>query len=308
MIVDHLKVYFKAGRGGRGGSAISHISHHKERGDGGDGGEGGNVYLKVDAHYYDLKKFKSKNRFEAPDGEAGRAANRKGRDAEDLEVGIPPGTRVLTLNGKILADLTGTDESFLICRGGRGGKGNYKRDYTKPAGRGEEKEVFLDYRIPNDIAILGFPNTGKTSLFNALTGHDFKVAAYPFTTLSCITSKFTYNFRDYIVLDTPPLKRKGISCDSHNRFLRHIARSKILLFLSRADSDFESDFEAIKKGITGFSPGLLKNKKVFYLVNKIDKMDKIPVKRGIFFISVQASLELKELKIEIERCLTASCG
>ena len=160
------------------------LSSRKVVGGGGDGGKGGDVILQINPHLYDLSKFKGNKKFIAKDGERGKEKNKKGKDAPALIVNVPCGTRVVEKD-QLIVDLINEGDEFLICHGGAGGKGNYKRDYNIPAQEGQAKEVVLDYRIPNDVAILGFPNSGKTSLFNILTGHNYKVAHYPFTTTSC---------------------------------------------------------------------------------------------------------------------------
>ncbi len=163
----------------------------------------------------------------------------------------------------------------MVCKGGSGGKGNYKRDFTLPAEKGEEKYLDLDYRIPNDVAILGLVNSGKTSLFNALTGQSSKVAGYPFTTTSCFWSNCEYEFERFVVLDNPPFKiSKNLQNLAENDFLKHIFRSKILLLLSENKDSCMGDFKAIEREISLYDKSLLDNKKIFYLLTKVDTIDK----------------------------------
>jgi GTPase involved in cell partitioning and DNA repair len=114
--------------------------------------------------------------------------------------------------------------------GGSGGEGNFKKQYTLPAQPGQEQEIFLDYRIPNDVALIGFANCGKTSLFNSLTGQSHKVAEYPFTTSSCGLGTAEFNFKRFSLLDTPALKVDPQDYQELHHFLKHLWRSKILLF------------------------------------------------------------------------------
>ena len=301
MIVDKVKIYLEAGAGGEGSSSLMGGSSRKIVGSGGDGGKGGDIVLKISPHLYDLSKFKGNKKFVAKDGERGKEKNKKGKDAQELTLYIPSGTRVLDEEGGVIADLIGEVDKFLICRGGRGGKGNYKRTYTVPAQEGEKREVTLDYRIPNDVAILGLPNSGKTTLFNSLTGHNYKVADYPFTTTSCVWAETEYEFVRCAILDTPPVKKSkdSLSLPDENRFLRHIIRSKILILLSDSLDDFKNDFSALKEQISLFDPCLLKQKKIFYLLNKIDKIDKKVEQKNIITISAQKGIGIEALKESI---------
>ena len=321
MIIDKVTIYLRSGRGGQGCSTLTRLSSRKVIASGGDGGKGGDVILRVSPHLYDLSKFRGSKKFIAPSGERGRARNQKGRDGEDLIVNVPSGTRVLAgkavpsgvgeatppgADDKVIADLVGQGAEFLICRGGRGGKGNYKRDYLISAQGPEEKEVTLDYRIPNDVAILGFANSGKTSLFNALTGQERKVAEYAFTTTSCFWANSDHEFKRSVVLDTPPFKKsKDSSPRAENIFLRHIFRSKILLLLSDRASA-EDDFKGLEKEISAFDESLLKTKKIFYLLSKIDTIDRKSPKRGFLAISINKPETIEALKEKISQSLNES--
>ena len=274
MIVDITKVYFQSGRGGEGSSSLMRISSRKAFACGGDGGRGGDVILKVSPHLYDLSKFKGNKKFIAKNGQQGKEKNKYGKNAEDLIVKVPRGTRVIE-NQKVLVDLADREKSFLICRGGRGGKGNNKRSYCLPPQEGEAKEIVLDYRIPNEVAILGFANSGKTSIFNSLTGQKAKVASYPFTTTSCFWSEIEHEFKKFTVLDTPSIKeaKPGLKY-TENAFLRHIFRSRLIILISDNCLGFKNDFLRLKNEISLFDSGLLKEKIFFYLLAKVDKIDK----------------------------------
>ena len=274
------------------------LSSRKAVASGGDGGNGGDVILKVSPHLYDLSKFRGNKKFIAGNGDTGKGSNKKGRDAQDLIVSLPLGTRVFEKD-KLIVDLAGEKTEFLICRGGRGGKGNYKRDYNLPAEGGRERKVTLDYRIPNDAAILGFANSGKTSLFNALTGQNRKVAEYAFTTTSCFWSNSEYEFKRFTVLDTPPFKRTKTPLNlTENTFLRHIFRSKILLLLSDKES-FKEDFKDLENEISLHDSSLLKTKKIFYLLSKIDTIDNKVIEGKFLPISVNKPKTIENLKQKI---------
>ena len=302
MIIDKVTIYLRSGRGGEGSSTLMKLSSRKVLPSGGDGGKGGDIILKVSPHLYDLSKFKGSKKFIASDGERGRAGNKKGKDAQDLIVNVPSGTLVLEYD-KVIADLVGEGAEFLICKGGRGGKGNYKRDYSIPAEGPQEKEVTLDYRIPNDVAILGFANSGKTSFFNALTGQERKVAEYAFTTTSCFWANSEHEFERFVVLDTPPFKKnKDPSNLTENTFLRHIFRSKILLLLSDKAS-FKEDHKGLEKEISLFDNSLLETKILFYLLTKVDTIDKKNTKGKISAVSIKKPETVEVLKEKIFKSL-----
>ena len=334
MIIDKAVIYLRSGKGGEGCSSVMKLSSRKMVASGGDGGDGGDVILRVSSHLYDLSKFRGNKKFIADNGDTGKGSNRKGRDARDLIVELPLGTRVLvsgatpkgvsgaipsgtseavslgtseaTSSGgkdKLIVDLAGEKTEFLICRGGRGGKGNYKRDYNLPAELGQEREVTLDYRIPNDVAILGFANSGKTALFNVLTGQNRKVAEYAFTTSSCFWSNSEYEFKRFTVLDTPPFKRNKKPLElTENTFLRHIFRSKILLLLSDKKS-FKEDFKDLENEISLYDSSLLKTKKIFYLLSKVDTIDRKAIGGRFLAISVDRLEAVESLKQKISQSL-----
>ncbi len=275
------------------------ITPQKVVGDGGDGGRGGSVVIRVSLHLYDLSKFKGNKKFIAANGGRGNGSNKKGKDADDLIIGVPYGTRVICAK-EVIVDLVGDKLEFVICRGGMGGKGNYKRNYTMPPQEAQDKHVILDYRIPNDVAIVGFPNSGKTSLFNALTNQKQKVAEYPFTTTSCFWSKAEHEFESFTVLDTPPLKqRKDPDKRIEAVFLKHLLRSKVMLFLSDNACGCKNDFVSLADEISLYDSSFIKNKKVFYLLSKSDKIDKGAYPQGVRMIAEGDSAAVNRLKKDI---------
>ncbi|MCM8787332.1 MAG: 50S ribosome-binding GTPase [Candidatus Omnitrophica bacterium] len=294
MIIDEVKVYLKAGDGGRGEVSMLRFSNRRVIGGGGDGGKGADIILRTSPHLYDLNKFLLNKKFIAEDGERGRSNNKKGKDAKPLIIDVPVGTIVKDLEGNIIVDLDKESQQFIICKGGEGGKGNFKKEYSILPTQGEEKEVIFDYRIPNDIAIVGFANVGKTSLFNALTGKSFKVADWPFTTTHCMWAPFLFNFFKITVLDTPAIK---INAD--NKFLKHLFRTKIIIFISDNFSNCSEDFSLLKNEISKFDKQILNDKKIFYLLNKIDKIDKIQKMQKILTVSAQQNIRIEKLKEKI---------
>jgi GTP-binding protein len=279
------------------------LSPRRVIGGGGDGGCGADIILKVTPHLYDLIKFKHKRKIIAPDGERGKEYNKKGKDSSDCVVYVPKGTKVLDLEGNVIVDLIEDNQEHLICKGGRGGKGNYKKLYSLPPQAGEEKEVVFYYCIPNDVVILGLPNCGKTSLFNKLTGKSYKVADYPFTTTSCVWAPAEIDYKRFIILDTPPLK-ENITAAEENRFLKHLSRSKIILLLSDNLTNCKDDFLLIKKIVSSFNPSLLNGKKLFYLLAKVDKIDTKDLSlKSIIPVSTVSNVGIEKLKKKILKTL-----
>jgi GTP-binding protein len=304
MIIDEVKVYFKAGNGGEGSFSSMKYSARRVIGGGGDGGRGADVILKVSPHLSDLIKFNERRRFVAENGEKGKEFNKKGKHGESLFVYVPKGTQIVDLSGNLIIDLNEDNQEYLICHGGSGGKGNFKKMYNLPAQPGEEKEVILYYCIPNDVAIAGFANTGKTSLFNKLTGKSYAVADYPFTTKSCVWAPVEIEFRRFTIMDTPPVKKNTKSIYLENSFLKHLFRSKIIILVSDNPREFKSEFSALKKEISSFDKLLISGKKIFYLLNKVDKIDKNTIDlKGIIPVSTVDNTGLEGLKKKIIKTL-----
>ncbi|MBN2482901.1 MAG: 50S ribosome-binding GTPase [Candidatus Omnitrophica bacterium] len=266
MIIDRVSVFVRAGKGGDG--AASFFRHgHTRTPDGGDGGRGGDVVFVVDSNLYDLSKFRKSKRYKASGGGDGGPQRKHGRDGETLLLHVPCGTIIRDHQEDLLADLLKEDERFFILHGAPGGEGSCQHGQAQCGSPGEEKEVILDYRIPNDVAFVGFANTGKTSLVNALSGQNYKVAAYPFTTSHCRWAVCEYKFKRFTVLDTPPVTAHDDLREEV--FLKHLSRSKIIVVVSDNKEDMQSQRRIIEEKLARFDPEYLK-KKFFYLFSKID--------------------------------------
>ena len=254
MFVDHLKVYAKAGDGGNG---VVHWVRHKyvPKGgpDGGDGGRGGNVVLRVDHHTDSLRTLFFKPKAVAEAGQAGARQCKTGRNGKHFLVKVPAGTLVHQVNedgqkGELVADLTRDGEEFVLCEGGKGGRGNehFKSSTNRapaeaePGQPGQEGWYFFELRKIADAGMVGFPNAGKSSLVASLSAARPKIAAYPFTTLQPMVGVIEYpGFMRATVADIPGLiegahANRGLG----HEFLRHIMRCRVLLFvLDMAASD-----------------------------------------------------------------------
>ncbi|MDD5583681.1 MAG: 50S ribosome-binding GTPase [Candidatus Omnitrophica bacterium] len=303
MIYDWAQIYCKAGDGGEGDTSSIKLSARRVVGGGGDGGKGGDVILQVNPHLYDLNKFVFNKRFIASDGARGKRNNKKGAQAQNCIVNVPEGTLVFDGDENFIVDMSGEKKEFLLLYGGKGGRGNYKKVYSIPPEEGREQEIILDYRIVNDVAVIGFPNSGKTSLVNALTGKSFKVADYPFTTTAPAWAKAQYGSSSFVVMDTPPLKENSDE-RGLNKFLKHLYRTKIVLFISAAVNAYEKEFTILEREIKALDEELLTNKKIFYLLSKVDTIDERPTIKNVIQISACTGSGIEELKKKIIKYLT----
>jgi len=272
------------------------LSVRRKIGSGGNGGKGGDVILRVSPHHSDLIWFRGRKEFIAMEGERGGYNNCKGKDSPPFYVDVPRGTFVFDLEYNLIVDLVEKGQEFIICHGGKGGEGNFKKFYTLEPGPGEEKEVVLDYRIPARAAFLGFANSGKTLLFNKLTGKNFKVADYPFTTQSPVWADCEYEYKLFTLLDNPPLKAGHGASHAHNRFLRHLCRPPVLVFISDSVETCKDDFKRIEKEIVLADESLLEDKKIFYVLNKADTFKKFPRGKKIFCVSALTGAGVEELR------------
>jgi len=243
MFIDEAKIMVKAGRGGNGCVSFRHEKFVPKGGpDGGDGGDGGNVLFIVDKNLNTLIKFKYSQHFKAESGKHGMGAKKHGHSGEDMIVSVPLGTIVRDgETGTVIADLSDPYDRVVVARGGRGGRGNTRFvSATNQAPRrveeglsGEEKTLHLELKLLADIGLVGFPNAGKSTLLATVSSAHPKIADYPFTTLQPNLGIVTYgDFKSFVMADIPGIiegahEGKGLGF----RFLRHIERTKVLLFL-----------------------------------------------------------------------------
>lgn len=282
MFVDEAEITVRSGKGGDG-MVHFHREKYINRGgpDGGDGGNGGDVIIKADPNINTLLAFRHKNKFIAEDGRNGGVNNQKGKSANNLIIPVPLGTMIYDAkSGDLLGDITASVQELLICKGGRGGRGNpHFANSRKQAPRiaekgepGQEKKLKLELKLIADIGIVGMPNAGKSSLLAALTNAKPKIAAYPFTTLIPNLGVTRVDEETTVVLaDIPGLiegAHAGVGLG--DMFLKHLQRTRVLIHLINGESDQPfADFSQINSELALFDDGLMKKFQVV-AVNKID--------------------------------------
>ncbi len=283
MFIDQAEIEVKSGKGGDG-MVHFHREKYVPRGgpDGGDGGRGGSVFLQVLPTLNTLAAFRHTAHYTALDGKGGGTNNKSGKSADDLIVPVPPGTIVYDApSGELIGDLTEAGQKLLVCKGGRGGRGNphFKSSINqipRTAERGEPgeaKRLRLELKLIADIGIVGVPNAGKSTLLSVLTNAKPKIAAYPFTTLEPNLGVAELDNETTLVLaDIPGLVEgaaQGVGL-GHD-FLRHIQRTRVLIHLldGLADDPVE-DFSQTNTELGLFDPNLAKKPQIVVL-NKMDQ-------------------------------------
>ncbi|MDR1667048.1 MAG: GTPase ObgE [Bacteroidales bacterium] len=283
--VDYVKIFCRSGNGGAG-SAHFHRDRFTIKGgpDGGDGGRGGHVVLRGNSQLWTLIHLKYRRHLFAGNGENGGSALKTGADGEDKIIEVPLGTVVHDAeSGKMLFEITRHGETQILAKGGRGGLGNdhFKSSvrqaphYSQPGESGEEGWKVLELKILADVGLVGFPNAGKSTLLSVISAAKPEIADYPFTTLTPNLGMVAYrDHRSFVVADIP-----GIIEDAHlgkglgTRFLRHIERNSILLFMIPADSkDIEAEYRILLNELKLYNPEL-SDKKRLIAVTKCDLLD-----------------------------------
>ncbi len=284
MFVDELELFVRGGRGGNGAVSFRREKYVPRGGpDGGDGGDGGSVYILADASKHSFLDLSYRRTLKAGDGEHGRRKNQHGARGKDLFVYLPPGTLVRDENGNILADLTQAGQRALVALGGKGGKGNARfassrRRVPRLAEKGlpgEEKPIKMELKLMAQVGLVGLPNAGKSTLLSRISAAKPKVDSYPFTTLAPNLGMVKVGDQgSFIVADLPGLiegAHRGAGLG--HRFLRHVERNLLLLFLIDLSPGVEPHpcqaYRMLQKELEEYSPLLLRYPKVV-AGNKLD--------------------------------------
>ena len=325
--VDYVKMFLASGNGGNGSMHLHREKYVPKGGpDGGDGGRGGHIILRGNSQFWTLIHLKYKKHIRAEEGESGSGSLRHGRNGKDIYLDVPLGTVAKDAEtGEILFEITEHGEEKIIVKGGRGGLGNanFKTStnqtprYAQPGELGVEGWFILELKILADVGLVGFPNAGKSTLLSTVSAARPKVADYAFTTLEPSVGIVNYyDDKSFVMADIPGIiegasEGKGLG----HRFLRHIERNSVLLFLVPADSkDILAEYKILLKELKKFNPELLDKQRIL-AVSKSDMLDDelkreikphLPRKIPTIFISSAANEGIKELKDLIWKTLNAN--
>ncbi|MEM9419800.1 MAG: GTPase ObgE [Planctomycetota bacterium] len=301
MIIDTANIYVKSGKGGDGCASFLRMKYIPKGGpNGGDGGDGGSIILVADPEVETLLDFAGRHHWRAQAGEMGRGKQQHGKKGEDLTVRLPPGTLVYNEeNGELIVDLDYEGKTYVIAKGGKGGRGNeYFKTATnqspteaEPGEPAEEFDLRLELKLIADIGLLGKPNAGKSTLLSVVSAAEPKVADYPFTTLvpqlgiAELTSGFGKNNsggtpegynRRLVIADIPGLIEKASEgAGLGTRFLRHVERTRLLIHVLEPEPEDGSDpienYHVIRKELASHSPALADKQEIIAL-SKMDLM------------------------------------
>lgn len=315
--VDYVKIYCRSGKGGRGSMHLKHIKYNPNAGpDGGDGGKGGSVILRGNHNFWTLLHLKYQRHVKAEHGGNGGKDKCHGTDGKDAYIDVPCGTVVYDAEtGKYVCDVTYDGQEVVLLKGGRGGLGNFQfRSATNQAPRfaqpGEpmqEMTVILELKLLADVGLVGFPNAGKSTLLSALSNARPKIANYPFTTMEPSLGIVGYREgKSFVMADIPGIiegasEGRGLGL----RFLRHIERNSLLLFMVPGDTDdIKKEYEILLNELKQFNPDMLDKQRVL-AVTKCDLLDEelidmlrdtLPDDLPVVFISAVTGYGLNELK------------
>ena len=315
--IDYVKIFCASGNGGTGSMHLRREKYIPKGGpDGGDGGRGGHVILRANPQFWTLIHLKYRKHIRAEHGGAGSGQLCKGKNGEDVYLDVPPGTVAKDAEtGETLFELVEPGEERILVRGGRGGLGNnnFKSAtnqtprYAQPGEPGQEGWFILELKILADVGLVGFPNAGKSTLLSKLSAAKPKIADYAFTTLEPNLGIVPYyDDQSFVMADIPGIiegahEGKGIGL----RFLRHIERNSILLFMVPADEDdITKGYEILLNELRMYNPELLVKERVL-AVSKSDMLDdkmkaemeaQLPADVPHVFISSVTGEGLKELK------------
>ena len=324
--VDYVKIYCRSGKGGRGSMHLRHVKYNPNGGpDGGDGGKGGSIILRGNHNYWTLLHLKYERHIFAEHGGNGGKDKCHGTDGKDVYIDVPCSTVVYDAEtGKYVCDITYDGQEIVLLKGGRGGLGNFQfrtatnqaPRYAQPGEPMQEMTIILELKLLADVGLVGFPNAGKSTLLSSLSNARPKIANYPFTTME--PSLGIVGYRDnksFVMADIPGIiegaaEGKGLGL----RFLRHIERNSLLLFMVPGDTDdIKREYEILLNELRQFNPDMLEKHRVL-AITKCDLLDDelvemlretLPDDLPCVFISAVANKGLDELKDVLWRELNA---
>ncbi|HDP54297.1 MAG TPA: GTPase ObgE [Bacteroidetes bacterium] len=283
--VDYVKIFCRSGNGGPGSTHLRREKFVPKGGpDGGDGGRGGHIYLKGNDQLWTLIHLKYQRHVFATNGESGSRSRSTGANGKDITIEVPLGTVAIdSETGERLCEITEHNQTEVLMQGGRGGLGNWHFKsatmqtprFAQPGEESTEGWVTLELKILADVGLVGFPNAGKSTLLSTITAAKPKIADYPFTTLVPNIGIVPYrDHRSFVVADIPGIiegahEGKGLG----TRFLRHIERNSMLLFMIPVDTDsIKEEYNTLLNELTLFNPELL-DKQRLLAVTKCDMAD-----------------------------------
>ncbi|MDR1680108.1 MAG: GTPase ObgE [Prevotellaceae bacterium] len=315
--VDYVKIFCRSGKGGAGSMHFHREKYIPKGGpDGGDGGRGGHIILKANKNLWTLIHLKYARHIFAGNGENGSRSRSFGKNGEDKTIEVPVGTVAFDGDtGEYLCELTEHGQEIILLKGGRGGLGNWHfrtatnqaPHYAQPGEPMQERSIVLELKVLADVGLVGFPNAGKSTLLSVVSAAKPEIANYPFTTLVPNLGIVAYrDNRSFCMADIPGIiegahEGKGLGL----RFLRHIERNPVLLFMVPADSDnIRREYEILLNELAQFNPELLDKKRIL-AISKSDMLDEeltaelkkeLPEAVKTIFISSVAGTGLTELK------------
>ena len=301
--VDYVKIYCRSGKGGKGSMHLRHVKYQPNGGpDGGDGGKGGSIILRGNHNYWTLLHLKYQRHIKAEHGGNGGRDKCHGTDGKDVYIDVPCGTVVYDAEtGKFICDVMHDGQEVVLLKGGRGGLGNYQfrtatnqaPRYAQPGEPMQEMTVIMELKLLADVGLVGFPNAGKSTLLSAVSSARPKIANYPFTTLEPSLGIVGYHDnKSFVMADIPGIiegasEGKGLGL----RFLRHIERNSLLLFMVPGDTDdIKKEYEILLNELTNFNPEMLDDELIEML------KETLPSDLPVVFISSVSGMGISELK------------
>ena len=283
--IDYVKIYCRSGKGGRGSTHFRREKYIPKGGpDGGDGGDGGDIILRANRNMWTLLHLKYQRHVLAGHGESGSGRLSTGKSGDSKIIDVPCGTVAYDAEtGEYLCDVTEDGKEVVLLKGGRGGKGNnhFKTStnqaprYAQPGEPFQERRVILELKVLADVGLVGFPNAGKSTLLSVVSAAKPKIENYPFTTLEPKIGIVSYrDYKSFVMADIPGIiegasEGKGLGL----RFLRHIERNSLLLFMVPADADdIHQEYRVLLNELAQYNPELLDKRRIL-AISKADMLD-----------------------------------